>query len=599
LKWIAEASSSQLGAPAQVRARRVVQKRTLLIAAGMGWILAAAALAIFLLSRAQLAEARRPMTASWLPPRDIEFASVAAGPLALSPDGSKLAFLTGDLGATKLWIRDVNSGTVRQMEEVEEATFPFWSPDSKYIGFFSAGKLKKAALAGGPVQVLCDAPEGRGASWNARGVIIFTPNITEPLYKVPEAGGLPEKITEPKSGWTNRNPYFLPDGDHFLFIVRDARNLAAAGALYGASLSGERPRQILEHGSNVQYSEGYLLYLREAVLVAQRFDPKSLKFNGDPAPVAEKLDSWNGGDLAAFTAAHGTLVFRHASLQKTQPTWVDRTGKELGRFGEPGLYSSPQPSPDGSLVALVRSNPDSGRGDVWIVDTNRNTVSRSTFADAAHIYYAFSPDAKQIAVSTLAAGAWIQPASGSGNQEKLKAPEGSAEVMSWSPDGRYLFLRVQNNTTRFDIYYMDLNGDRKPTPFLHSPTNETAAVLSPNGKWLAYASDESGRVEVYVTAFPSPVRKWQVSSGGGNSPSWSADGKQLYYTSGDKLMSAPIQNVDTFEFGAAAALPVHVNEFATLGPPASGERFPALKPLSGGQSQPQEVIFNWTGILKK
>jgi WD40 repeat protein len=181
----------------------------------------------------------------------------------------------------------------------------------------------------------------------------------------------------------------------------------------------------------------------------------------------------------------------------------------------------------------------------------------------------------------------------------LKAPEGSAEVMSWSPDGRYLFLRVQNNTTRFDIYYMDLNGDRKPTPFLHSPTNETAAVLSPNGKWLAYASDESGRVEVYVTAFPSPVRKWQVSSGGGNSPSWSADGKQLYYTSGDKLMSAPIQNVDTFEFGAAAALPVHVNEFATLGPPASGERFPALKPLSGGQSQPQEVIFNWTGILKK
>jgi eukaryotic-like serine/threonine-protein kinase len=599
LKWIAEASSSQLGAPAQVRARRVVQKRTLLIAAGMGWILAAAGLAIFLLSRAQLAEARRPMTASWLPPRDIEFASVAAGPLALSPDGSKLAFLTGDPGATKLWIRDVNSGTVRQMEEVEEATFPFWSPDSKYIGFFSAGKLKKAALAGGPVQVLCDAPEGRGASWNARGVIIFTPNITEPLYKVPEAGGLPEKITEPKSGWTNRNPYFLPDGDHFLFIVRDARNLAAAGALYGASLSGERPRQILEHGSNVQYSEGYLLYLREAVLVAQRFDPKSLKFNGDPAPVAEKLDSWNGGDLAAFTAAHGTLVFRHASLQKTQPTWVDRTGKELGRFGEPGLYSSPQPSPDGSLVALVRSNPDSGRGDVWIVDTNRNTVSRSTFADAAHIYYAFSPDAKQIAVSTLAAGAWIQPASGSGNQEKLKAPEGSAEVMSWSPDGRYLFLRVQNNTTRFDIYYMDLNGDRKPTPFLHSPTNETAAVLSPNGKWLAYASDESGRVEVYVTAFPSPVRKWQVSSGGGNSPSWSADGKQLYYTSGDKLMSAPIQNVDTFEFGAAAALPVHVNEFATLGPPAPGERFPVLKPLSGGQSQPQEVIFNWTGILKK
>jgi Tol biopolymer transport system component/predicted Ser/Thr protein kinase len=602
LKWIAEASSSQLAAPAQVRARRVLQKRTLLIAAVAGWILAAAALAIiFLSSRSQLAEARRPTTASWLPPRDIEFAPVYDGALALSPDGSKLAFLTGGPGEAKLWIRDVTTGTVRQVEEVKQPTFPFWSPDGKYIGFFSAAKLKKVALAGGPVQVLCDAPEGRGASWNARGVIIFTPNFAAPLFKVPEGGGSPEKITDPKPGWTHRNPYFLPDGDHFLFIARDPSG--SIGALYGASLSGERPRQILERASNVQYSEGYLLYLREAVLVARRFDPKSLKFNGDPAPVAEKLDYWNPRDLAAFTVAHGTLVFRHGSLQKTQPMWVDRTGKELGRFGEPGLYSSPQPSPDGSLVGLVRSDPDTGRGDVWIVDTRRNTVSRSTFAEGPDVRYAFSPDAKKIVVSTIAeaasAGLWIQPASGSGDQEKLEAPQDYPVVTSWSPNGRYLFIVRQNNATRDDIDYIDLNGDRKSTPFLHSPANEDNAVLSPNGKWLAYDSDESGRVEVYVTAFPGSGGKWQASSGGGGFPWWSADGKQLYYTSGEKLMSAPIQNVETFEFGAAAALPIHLNDFATLGPPAPGERFPALKPISGGQSQAQEVIFNWTGILKK
>jgi len=606
LKWIAEASSSQLGAPAQVRARRVVEKRTLLIAAAAGWILAAAALAIFLSGRAQLAEARRPMTAFWLPPGDMEFAPVVNGAPALSPDGSKLAFLADSdakessiPGATaKLWIRDVASGTLRQVEEAEP-TFPFWSPDSKYIGFFSSGKLKKVALADGPVQVLCDAPEGRGASWNAHGVIIFTPNITEPLYKVPEGGGSSEKITETKPGWTHRDPYFLPDGDHFLFIARDTRNTLSAGALYGASLSGERPRQILERGSNVQYSEGYLLYLREAVLVAQRFDPKSLKFTGDPAPVAEKLDSWNPRDLAAFTAAHGTLVFRHGSLQKTQPMWVDRTGKELGRFGEPGLYSWPKPSPDGSLVGLVRSDPDTGRGDVWMVDPSRNTVSRSTFADGNDVYYAFSPDAKKIAVSTLSKGAWIQPASGSGDQEKLESTLSNTSVMNWSPDGRYLLFEVQNDITRFDIYYIDLTGDRKMTPFLHSPANETGAVLSPNGKWLAYDSNETGRGEVYVIAFPGSGGKWQVSSGGGSSPSWSGDGKQLYYTSGDKLMSAPIQNVETFEFGVATALPIRLSDFAALGPPAPGERFPALKRLSGGQSQPQEVIFNWTGTLKK
>ena len=437
-------------------------------------------------------------------------------------------------------------------------------------------ELKKVAAAGGPVQVLCDAREGRGASWNARGVIIFTPNINDPLYKVSEGGGSPEKITEPKPAWTHRNPYFLPDGDHFLFIARDdSGNTLSEGALYGASLSGERPRQILEQGSNVQYSEGYLLYMREAVLVAQRFDPKSLKFSGEPAPVAEKLDYYTPRDLAAFTAAHGTLVFRHGALQKTQPMWVDRTGKELGRFGEPGLYSSPQPSPDGSLVGLVRSDPDTGRGDVWIVDASRNSVSRGTFTDGSDVRYAFSPDGKKIAVSAVGAsgraGVWIQPASGSGDQEKL-APEDYDEVTSWSPDGRYLFLKVQNSTTRADIDYIDLNGDRKPTPFLHSPANEDGAVLSPNGKWLAYLSDESGRIEIYVTAFPGSGGKWQVSSGGGDNPSWSADGKQLYYTNGDKLMVAPIQNAETFEFGASAALPIHLNDFADIGPPAPGER---------------------------
>jgi Tol biopolymer transport system component len=604
LRWIAEASSSRLALPAQVRARRAIQKRTLIIAAAVGWVLAAAALAVFLLNRFQLEDARRPMTASWLPPADTDFTGVVAGALTLSPDGSKLAFLTGDPSETKLWVRDVTTGALQQIE-VERPSFPFWSPDGKYIGFFSAGKLKKVALAGGPVQILCDAPEGRGASWSPRGVIIFTPNIREPLYRVPEGGGVAEKITEAKPGWTHRNPYFLPDGDHFLFTYREAVGAGGtgAGALYAASLSGEQPRQVLESASNVQYSDGYLLYLHETVLVARRFDPKALKFSGDPTPVAEKLDYWNARDIAAFTAAHGTLVYRHGSLQKTQPMWVDRTGKEVGRFGDPGLYLEPRTSSDGSLVGLVRPDPDTGKGDVWIVDTSRNTMSRSTFVDAASVSYAFSPDARRIAVGTIAgtasAGVWIQPTSGSGTQEKLDTPKTFGSVGSWSPNGRYLFFMVQNNATRQDVYYIDLNGDKKLTPFIQSPANEASAVLSPNGKWLAYQSDESGRYEVYVIAFPGPGGKWQVSNGGGGFPSWSADGKQLYYTIGDKLMMVPIQNVETFQFGAPSALPIHVNEFASLGPVAPGERFPALKALSGGQSHPQEVILNWTGTLKQ
>ncbi len=606
LRWIAEASSSQLAAPAVIRTRHAVRKRVLWIAVVLGWVLAAAALGILLSTRAQLEEASRPVTSSWLPPADVEFAGVASGAPSLSPDGSKLAFLTTTGPDTELWVRDVATGAVHKIE-VERPTFPFWSPDGKYIGFFSAGKLKKVALAGGPVQVLCDAPEGRGASWSPRGVIIFTPNIREPLYKVPEGGGAAEKITEAQPGWTHRNPYFLPDGDHFLFTYREAMagattNNNGVGALYGASLSGEKPRQILDAASNVQYSDGYLLYLRETVLVAQHFDPKSLKLSGDPKPVAEKLDYWNARDLVAFTAAHGTLVYRPASLQKTQPMWVASTGKEGGRFGEPGLYMGLRASSDGSLVGLVRPDPDTGKGDVWIVDTSRNTMSRSTFADAASISFAFSPDAKRIAVSTIAGtatkGVWIQPTNGSGNQEKLDTPTTFGSINSWSPNGRYLFFMVQNNASRQDVYYTDLNGDKKLTPFLQSPANENNAVLSPNGKWLAYTSDESGRYEVYVTAFPGPGGKWQVSNGGGGPPSWTADGKQLFFAVADKLIVVPIQNVDTFQFGAPSVLPLHVNEYAYLGPVAPGGRFPALKALSGGQSHPQEVILNWTGILK-
>jgi eukaryotic-like serine/threonine-protein kinase len=604
LRWIAEASSSQLAAPAVIRSRHAVRKRILWIAAVVGWVLAIAGIAGFFSSHVRLEEAQRPMTSAWLPPADTEFASIVDGPPALSPDGSKFAFLTGIGFDTKLWVRDVATGAFQAID-AERPSFPFWSPDSKYVGFFSAGKLKKVALAGGPVQVLCDAPEGRGASWSPRGVIIFTPNIREPLYKVSEAGGVPEKITDAQPGWTNRNPYFLPDGDHFLFTYREAvagaTSNTGVGALYGSSLSGEKPRQILERGSNVQFSDGYLLYLRETVLVAQRFDPKSLTFSGDPKPVAEKLDHWDARDLIAFTAAHGTLVYRHGSLQKTQPMWVDGTGKELGRFGEPGLYMSLHTSSDGSLVGLVRPDPDTGKGDVWVVDTKRNTMSRATFADGTGITFAFSPDARRIAVSTISGtatkGMWIQPVSGSGEQEKLDTPKTFAGITSWSPNGRYLFLMVQNNATREDIYYVDLNGDKKLTPFIQSPANETEAVLSPNGKWLAYASDESGRLEVYVTAFPGPGGKWQVSNESGIAPSWTADGKQLYYTAGDKLMVVPIQNLETFQFGAPTPLLMHVNDFASLGPVAPGGRFAALKALSGGQ-HPQEVILNWTGILK-
>ena len=367
-----------------------------------------------------------------------------------------------------------NHRACTRVEESSRPTFPFWSPDGKYIGFFSAGKLKKVALAGGPVQILCDAPEGRGASWSQRGVIIFTPNIFEPLYKVPEGGGTPERITEAQPGWTHRNPYFLPDGDHFLFIAREhgrgqhgparVRCMARRSPARSRARYWSAPRTCsIPRDTSCTCAKP--CWWRSASILNR------CKFSGDPKPVAEKLDYWNARDLAAFTAAHGTLVFRHGSVQKTQPMWVDRTGKELGQFGEPGLYTLPQPSADGSLVGLVRPDPDTGKGDVWIVDTSRNTMSRSTFADASqHLLCIFSGREKDCGRHHCRHGHGrnVDPADQRFGQsgEVGDAKDASARH-SWSPNGRYIFFMVQNNATRLDVYYFDLNGDRKLTPFLN------------------------------------------------------------------------------------------------------------------------------------
>ena len=275
-------------------------------------------------------------------------------------------------------------------------------------------------------------------------MIIFTPNILEPLYKVPEGGGAPEKITETKPGWTNRNPYFLPDGDHYLFNVRDTSAIHRPRVRYSAPRSRARNRiksWNAHRTSSIRRdtcsTSGKRCWWRSASI------RNRCKFSGDPKPVAEKLDYWNARDLIAFTAAHGTLVFRHGSLQKTQPMWVDGNGKGTGSVWRSRTLFVAVSFPDGSLVGLVRTDPDTGRGDIWIADTKRTTMSRSTFVDGANISYAFSPDAKKIAVATVlgatSGGIWIQATNGSGAQEKLETPQHPGAVTSWSPNGRYLF----------------------------------------------------------------------------------------------------------------------------------------------------------------
>jgi len=603
LSWAATSSSSAMVAPA-TRVKRQAARKWLLTAEAVGWVIAVLSLISWTVTSNRLAESRQPVAAEFTTLQGTTYGGVVFGAPVLTVDGTKLAFVAIDnSGGRRLWVRDLRTGKQQPVAGTDGALYPFWSPDGSQLAFFSDGKLRKTPAEGGAVTILCDAADGRGGSWNKRGVILFTPNIAEPLYTIPDGGGTPQKVTQAAAGATNRNPYFLEDDKHFLFLSRAATG-TRVGSLYAGSLSEGEPKLVLDSASNVQYSGGYLLYLRDGNLVAQKFDASSLKVTGQPIAVAEKIDYWNARDEAAFAAsANGTLLFRHASTAVSQPTLVDRTGKELQRIGTPSRYVGVQFAPDGSKVGMVLEQ-ELGRGDVWTVDMKRNSLSRSTFVAGSGMSFAFSPDGNRMAVGVNDVSGRkneisLQSVSGSGAQDKLVEVNQSVTVTSWSRDGRYLFVSLQGDTTRQDLYYIDLQGNRKLVPILETPNEEDFATLSPNGKWLAYHSDQSGTTEVYVMAFPGPGSKWQLSSGGGRSPTWSRDGKQLYFVGAGKLMSVPIQNAEQFEFGAAVELPFATRDIEDFVAGPGPDQLIVLKHTGDSQGPPLEVVLNWTQRIKK
>jgi eukaryotic-like serine/threonine-protein kinase len=605
LKWITDASTSAM--PAVARTRRLATRRVLIGAAAFSGLLALVAVFLVLSLNAKLRDARQPISAEINAPAGADFGAAVMGAAAISPDGKHLVFVAGDSKSRKLWLRDLSTGRTESLTGTEDALFPFWSPDSRFVAFFAVGKLDKISIDGGPVQIICDAVEGRGGSWSPNGTIIFTPNITEPLYGVLAGGGTPQKLTNTKPGWTHRNPYFLPDGEHFLFISREPSGTATAGSLYVASLKAAEPKLLLDRASNVAYSGGYLLYFKDGNLVAQGFDSSALTLTGDPVPIAERVDYWNARDSAYFSASPtGVLVYRQMVQTPTQPTWVDREGRELGKVGEPGIYQSPTLSRDGSKLAVARAGKDPLRFDIWITDVQHNSSSRATLVDSPQVASAFSPEGNTIAVSADLGGArgalWTQSVSGSGAQDKIVDTPIWIVLSDWSNDGRYLTGDVQENTTREDVFFVDLKGDRKLTKFLQSPASEQNAHFSPNGKWLAYISDESGRFELYVAAFPGPGGKWAISNSGLDplSPSaWSADGKELYYQSSGKIMAVPITNTDSFQFGTPQPLSIPTGDISGFTPGPTPGRFLVLRRSGQPEAVPIHLVLNWTQTLKK
>ena len=607
LTWVGESTSAS-ATPQGRSGKQKTRERLVWIAAVM---FALIAVTRFWWSWRQPPVEERPLQFKIDPPPGADFLLESGGGNAISPDGRTVVFVAVSSGSPKLWIRPLDAAVARELPGTENAQYPFWSPDSKSLGFFANSKLQRLDLAGGPPVILAEAPNPRGGAWSSQGTIVFAPNAVSGLWKVAASGGLYTPLTnvDPTQGeFTHRWPILLPDGNRFIYLSRGER--ASISSIYLSSLDKPQERTLLvkETSAGAVYSPAhekrpaYVYWLRQQALVAQPFDSKHGRLWGDGIPVA-------GAERVALTAAlarssvsvsnDGTILFGTGS-DRYQLTWLNREGKVLGAVGQPDRYGSLRISPDGTRIAASLAD-SSSRPDLWLLELSRAIPSRITFVGMFGTGV-WSPDGQRISYHLLSNRKLLQKsANGAGEEQAMLQSQYTVYMNDWSPDGRYLIYTQQSPNGRFELWLLPLSGDRKPEPFLKTAFNESQGQISPDSKWIAYTSDESGGSnEVYATSFPIGGPRWRVSSGGGSFARWSRDGKELFYRALDgTLMVAPVRTVSHgLEFGPPAAL-FRVSEpqgmFAYPYDVASdGRRILALVPSKlGGDSPSLTVLVNW------
>jgi Tol biopolymer transport system component len=583
-------------------------RRNWLLGAVAGLIAISAAL-VFLWPRSPAPETRTFRLA--LPPPEHAGFSLVSLP-ALSPDGRYLAFATGSGRQARLWIRDLNATQSREIPSTEGAFDPFWSPDSRSIAFFVPGKLKRVAVDQGPVTTICDAADGRGGTWNRGGVIVFAPTFGSPLYRVPADGGTPERLTELQQagGETSHGfPWFLPDGNHYLYSSRNAD--PARNAVFVADLRNGIRSRIVDVSSNAVYSPpGYLLYTRAGTLMAQAFDDRRLRTKGEPFAIAEQTGFLPGSLQGQFTASQTGLLSYYSGSNPllSQLTWVNREGKILETIGETDVMQAPALSPDGTTIAVDRLDAAIGTYDLWLYNLPNQTVSRFTFNSANDMFPVWSWDGKSILFSSDREGKlglYQKDATGSYTEHLLLQMDG----ITLPTDGsgkEFLLFSNQGPRAESNLFLLPLAPEAKPVPLFHSKASESHGRVSPDGRWLAYDSDETGSAQVFVATFPQTQGKWQVSGGnatieGGTRPVWSHDGRELFYVSTSGIvMRVAIDTAGTFTHSQPQPM------FEARMPPMSsfaishdGKRFLVLKGIESDVTTPITVVVNWDGGLKK
>jgi eukaryotic-like serine/threonine-protein kinase len=541
-----------------------------------------------------------PPDGIWFQPR------TGDGAVTVSPDGRTLAYAAyGQDGRRGLWVRPLDALSARPLAGTQNADLPFWSPDSRFLGFVAERKLKTIALAGGPAETLCDVGNAGEATWNRDGVILFA--TRGPLSRVTRIGCdvAPATILDPARDELNHLwPSFLPDGRHFLYLVESGQRQRQ---IVVGSLDSKEVKPLVIANSNAIFAQpGYLLFLRDGALMAQPFDTRRLMVSGEPVVVAESVDMDNTGSYhGAFSASDtGLVTFHRAGEQPTQLTWFTRAGERLGAIGGPG-DGRPSLSPDDKTVAVWRRYPQTGFGDIWLLDASRGIPSRLTF-DRSDYLPLWSPDGRRLVFASDRDGIGnlyeAQATSADTGELILKTPELKMPT-SWSPDGRYIVYLVKG-----DLWVLPLFGDRKPFPFLQTEFAELHGQISPNGRWMAYTSDESGVPEVYVQSFPKRGQgKWRISVNGGAQPQWRRDGRELFYLAADrKLMVVSIEGQAAFAPSTPMMLfQTHVAADALVGVRNSyvvssdGQRFLVDTLTDSTMPSPVTVVLNWTSALPK
>ena len=535
--------------------------------------------------------------------------------VALSPDATRLAFLAPAPGGRRaLWIRPLSASAPAMVAGSEGASYPFWSPDGRWIAFFARGKLLKIETQGGLAQTLCDAPAGRGGSWNPGGDIIFAPSPVGPLSLVSAAGGQPVAATRLDASRReagHRWPQFLPDGRRYIYfaMVEAAGSPDKDQGLRLGSLDSGQNKFLLPSFSSAVYAPpGYLLYANaEKLLMAQAFDARAGVLRGRPASLSEKIEVvTNRLNLLASASADSTLAYYGDVRPRMTLAWFDRAGQRIGSVGSPDDYGNLNLSPDGKRLAVTVGETSSPSADVWVFDLARGVGTRLTSEPGAKYHPVWSPDGSRIAYGLFEGAAGgklcVRDANGLGSEEVLAAAPSKPMTLpwDWSRDGRFLAYALIDSRGWSDLWILPLTGDRKVFELLQTRSGEVGSVFSPDSRWLAYASNESGKNEVYVRSYPGAGGKWQISTAGGIRPRWRRDGKEIFYISGDgTLMSVAVNEGVSLDFGLPKPLFKVLVRFGYYDVTADGQRFLVNVRPEQEEIPPITLVLNWAEGLQK